>query len=318
MNPKAALSRAGWLILTLCCCVSSTQAHERSQVKSRLVVDDAGGVAITIDLATPDVAELLGLPEDANLVALGARFDERLPGALAKWIDVRGDGRDCPRRLRRWRALELEGVRLEGTATCASPVRLRLHWTAGSLTRLKLSNVAEVVGAEAPCNSSLECAGKLFCLAVGPNRSGACWPAVEAGGPCGASVDPLAAAIRDVDVNKAHPPCQGYCRVRHCADHAEAGQPCAAERRCRAGFSCTEGRCAKTQRAALDEACNAKRRCTTGACVDGRCRLQKSVGQPCSRSADCRGVCGKEVKGARTCEPRCEAAGPWTTESKPR
>lgn len=121
MKPKTALSKAMWVLVSLCGWVSAAQAHERSQVKSRLVVNDAGVVALTIDLATADVAELLGLPEDANLVALGARFDERLPGALTKWIDVRGDGRDCPRRLVRWRALELEGVRLEGTATTWTP-----------------------------------------------------------------------------------------------------------------------------------------------------------------------------------------------------
>ena len=118
---------------------------------------------------------------------------------------------------------------------------------------------------KAACRSSLECAGDRFCLGAGPNRQGACWSAVAVGGPCGGAFDSLAAALRDVDASKAHPACQGYCRMRKCAALAERGEACARDRRCREGLSCVDGACVQGELVVATEVASRSPRCAAAA-----------------------------------------------------
>ncbi len=126
-------------LLWLACLASAAQAHDRPRATTRLVVDEAGAVAIRVDLARDDAAELLGLAAGRSLDVVARSFDAGLPGALPEWIGVSAGGRACPVRFTGWRPTELRGIRLEGVASCPEVGTLRLDWGAPAL-----STVAEV------------------------------------------------------------------------------------------------------------------------------------------------------------------------------
>ncbi|WCQ95859.1 hypothetical protein [Sorangium sp. Soce836] len=76
--------------------------------------------------------------------------------------------------------------------------------------------VRGALGEGARCRSSLECADGLRCDGVGPTDAGIC-RAPRAAGPCGLSVDALAAVTRQTRYAEAHPECRGRCAGRACA-----------------------------------------------------------------------------------------------------
>ncbi|WP_437951654.1 hypothetical protein WME98_13250 [Sorangium sp. So ce296] len=76
--------------------------------------------------------------------------------------------------------------------------------------------VRGALGEGARCRSSLECVDGLRCDGVGPTDAGIC-RAPRAAGPCGLSVDALAAVTRQTRYAEAHPECRGRCAGRACA-----------------------------------------------------------------------------------------------------
>ncbi|MGK4001952.1 hypothetical protein WMF31_04970 [Sorangium sp. So ce1036] len=82
--------------------------------------------------------------------------------------------------------------------------------------------VRGTLGVGARCRSSLECVDGLRCDGAGPTDAGAC-RAPRAVGPCGRSVDALAAVTRQTRFAEAHPECRGHCAGRACADGAPPG-----------------------------------------------------------------------------------------------
>lgn len=77
--------------------------------------------------------------------------------------------------------------------------------------------VRGTLGVGARCRSSLECVDGLHCDGAGPTDAGTC-RAPRAAGPCGLSVDALAAVTRQTRSAEAHPECRGRCAGRVCVD----------------------------------------------------------------------------------------------------
>lgn len=96
----------------------------------------------------------------------------------------------------------------------------------------------------ARCRSSLECLEGLRCHGVGPTNAGQCGAPRDEDGACGASVDSLAAYVRQNDYELRHPECRGWCNGRRCAAAISRGARCVQSAQCTAGSSCTGRTCA--------------------------------------------------------------------------
>jgi len=155
------------------------------------------------------------------------------------------------------------------------------------------------------CRSHLECRKGLHCAGVGPLRRGRCMPPKEEGYMCGTGVDPLAAYIGQVVLNKDHPECQGFCRKNRCLSRKRIKNGCSADIHCVSGEHCANGKCQKGHYARLGKACTG--RCEAGArCVNLRCASLKKIGEACKTDFECRGACLIE-KGKKTgkCGMQC-------------
>ncbi|WP_437632150.1 hypothetical protein [Sorangium sp. So ce854] len=142
----------------------------------------------------------------------------------------------------------------------------------------------------ARCRSSLECVDGLRCDGAGPTDAGICRPP-RAGGPCGLSVDALAAVTRQTRHADAHPECRGHCAGRACADDVPLGGRCESHAACGRGRRCVGGRCSDAPLPPAGAACLGGL-CAPGArCVGGRCAAPKAEGEACTRDGECRAAC---------------------------
>ncbi|WP_437741598.1 hypothetical protein WMF39_39180 [Sorangium sp. So ce1504] len=161
----------------------------------------------------------------------------------------------------------------------------------------------------ARCRSSLECAGGLRCEGAGPTDAGTC-RAPRAAGPCGLSVDALAAVTRQTRYAEAHPECRGHCAGRACADDVPLGGRCEAHAACGRARRCVDARCSEAALPPAGAACLGGL-CAAGArCVDGRCAAPKAEGEACTRDGECRAACVRRARGGAArgvCGMRCAA-----------
>jgi hypothetical protein len=161
----------------------------------------------------------------------------------------------------------------------------------------------------AACRSSLECAGALRCQGAGPTQVGKCEPALEAGSPCGRTVDALAPFTRQGQVDRQHPECAGSCDRRHlCMEKVATGGPCVTSAQCGAGARCAAGRCVAGAEAAAGEACTGDD-CAPGLrCYKGKCLVPGREGARCDSDFECQGGCLKDgAKGPGRCGAKCTA-----------
>ncbi|WP_437732287.1 hypothetical protein [Sorangium sp. So ce1335] len=165
----------------------------------------------------------------------------------------------------------------------------------------------------ARCRSSLECVDGLRCDGAGPTDAGIC-RVPRATGPCGLSVDALAAVTRQTRHADAHPECRGHCAGRACADDVPLGGRCEAHAACGRGRRCIDGRCSDAPLPPAGAACLGGL-CAPGArCADGRCAALKAEGEACTRDGECRAACvrpgGRAAApggAAGVCGKRCAA-----------
>ncbi|WP_437276989.1 hypothetical protein WME90_37950 [Sorangium sp. So ce375] len=169
--------------------------------------------------------------------------------------------------------------------------------------------VRGALGEGARCRSSLECADGLRCDGAGPTDAGTC-RAPRAAGPCGLSVDVLAAVTRQTRYDEAHPECRGHCAGRACADDVPLGGRCEADAACGRGRRCVDARCSEAALPPAGAACLGGH-CAPGArCVDGRCAAPKAEGEACARDGECRAACvrgGRAGASSGVCGMRCAA-----------
>ncbi|WP_437830130.1 hypothetical protein [Sorangium sp. So ce1153] len=153
--------------------------------------------------------------------------------------------------------------------------------------------VRGALGEGARCRSSLECVDGLRCEGAGPTDAGSCRPP-RAAGPCGLSVDALAAVTRQSRYADAHPECGGHCAGRACADDVPLGGRCEAHAACGRGRRCVDARCSEAPLPPIGAACLGglcAPPATAARCVDGRCAAPKAEGEACARDAECRAAC---------------------------
>ncbi|AUX47124.1 alpha-ketoglutarate decarboxylase [Sorangium cellulosum] len=171
--------------------------------------------------------------------------------------------------------------------------------------------VRGALGDGARCRSSLECAGGLRCDGAGPTDAGVC-RAPLAAGPCGLSVDALAAVTRQTRYAEAHPECRGHCAGRACAPDVPLGGRCEDHAACGRGRRCVDARCSDAPLPPAGAACLGGL-CAPGArCVEGRCGAPRAEGEACARDAECRAACvrpdGRAAGAGGVCGKRCAAA----------
>ncbi len=170
--------------------------------------------------------------------------------------------------------------------------------------------VRGALGEGARCRSSLECADGLRCDGAGPTDAGIC-RAPRAAGPCGLSVDALAAVTRQTRYAESHPECRGHCAGRACADDVPPGGRCEAHADCGRGRRCVDARCSAAPLPPAGAACLGGL-CAPGArCVDGRCAAPRAEGAACARDSECRAACvrpgGRAGGAGGVCGMRCAA-----------
>jgi len=156
------------------------------------------------------------------------------------------------------------------------------------------------------CRSSLECRSGMRCAGAGPTSVGICAAPARPGEACGTAVDVLATYTRQVRVEAAHPPCDGYCDMHRCIAFVAPGAACASSVACGAGQDCRDGRCGARVMAKRGEACPGGS-CEAGLrCYRGRCVAPGPAGAACASDFECQGGCAKREAGAGVCGRRCD------------
>ncbi len=141
----------------------------------------------------------------------------------------------------------------------------------------------------ARCRSVLECKEGLTCRGASPTQPGVCAPPTPVGGGCGGTADPLVAYTRQLDLEKRHPECAGWCERGRCAPLAEEGQSCGASKQCARGH-CMAGKCTAAALPRSGEACFDACEAPSS-CLSRKCAMPKSAGETCSGPFECKGVC---------------------------
>ena len=119
------------------------QAHDTGDARGTLRVAADGTVDLELKMARADVAELLGLADDAPDGALDPRLGE-VSGRLASWLTLVGEPTPCL-----WQDVQVapagvRGLAITARAACPVAAELVLTWPAASLTRLAVSLTAAV------------------------------------------------------------------------------------------------------------------------------------------------------------------------------
>ncbi len=152
----------------------------------------------------------------------------------------------------------------------------------------------------ARCRSVLECKDGLTCRGSSPTQTGVCADPSPAGGGCGGTADPLVAYTRQLDRDKRHPECAGWCERGRCTPFAGDGQACRASKQCARGH-CRSGKCSTSALPKSTEPCFDV--CEApAACLAGKCAVAKATGEACSSPFECKascvsGKCGMKCSG---------------------
>lgn len=176
------------------------------------------------------------------------------------------------------------------------------------------------IAAGQKCRSSLECAGSLRCLGVGPTTTGSCGAPKSTGELCGGTVDTLAGYTRQSDVDKRHPECKERCIKRKCAPPVAEGGACQTTADCGDGLQCILVTSTAAPKLGFPQKkCVAKalpkegEPCPGGVCegdlrcIRNRCAARKAAGEECTADFECRGGCLEGDAGERgKCGPRCD------------
>jgi hypothetical protein len=162
---------------------------------------------------------------------------------------------------------------------------------------------------KARCRSSLECSGSLRCQGLSAIDVGTCGHPQATGASCALAIDTLATFARQEPIDRAHPECTGYCRVRRCTDAVAVGGACKADAECGRG-RCEKGACTMAPLPAVGQPCSAT--CAAGArCSNGVCTAAKAEGASCDRDTECRGSCVHDAGGtAGSCTKSCPKTRP--------
>lgn len=151
----------------------------------------------------------------------------------------------------------------------------------------------------APCRSSLECRGDMHCHGAGPTQPGVCGPPRPLGAACNRAVDPLAAYLRNDELDRERPECQGACVHNRCARPAAIGAECVSSAQCGPGRHCGGGVCVEGASGREGQPCTAGG-CESGLrCVNGRCMTPAAGGAACGSDFECRGACLRGDGGGR-------------------
>lgn len=156
------------------------------------------------------------------------------------------------------------------------------------------------------CRSSLECAGDLRCLGVGPTDTGVCRKAPPAGYPCALAVDTLAALTRQDALDLQHPECDGYCTQRRCRDFLALHDACKISKECGEGRVCLGGTCEEGSLPGEGQPCPKNACASDLRCEKGTCFARKKAGSVCVTDGECRGGCLRGDGGKEgTCGMKC-------------
>ena len=208
-------------------------------------------------------------------------------------------------------AIEVGGVKLleekiEGCAKAIAAQHEGCDWVGPTplpTPRECFGLVAGLVKPGARCRSTLECPDTMRCLGSGPTDRGRCGPSAPPGFACNTGVDPLVTYLRQTDVDKKRPACDGFCDRQRCRKAVPAGEKCISSVMCESGHRCKEGICTKGEKSALGEPC------IGGDCPEGLrcsqkiCKKPGKPGDPCEVNTDCVSVCE-----AKRCKTSCQVA----------
>ena len=169
------------------------------------------------------------------------------------------------------------------------------------------------------CRSSLECAGDLRCVGLGPTTIGKCGAAGGDGESCGGTVDALAGFARQNDVDKRHPECKERCIKHKCSAPVGENGACLISADCQDGMQCLVGSgTAQKTGVALRKCVPGKAPATAGEpcpggvcegnlqCIRSKCAARKPTGEACTDDFECRGGCLRDGGTKGTCGPRCD------------
>lgn len=171
------------------------------------------------------------------------------------------------------------------------------------------------------CRSTLECAGELHCIGLGPTTIGKCGAPSAGGESCGGTVDPLVGFARQTDSDKRHPQCKERCIKHQCQPAVADGAPCLISGDCQEGLQCLPvPGAAKDHRGIAPKKCVAGKTpgkegdpcpggvCESGMqCIRGKCAARKAGGEACTDDFECRGGCLRDDAGTKgKCGPRCD------------
>lgn len=163
--------------------------------------------------------------------------------------------------------------------------------------------------AGAACRSNLECEGSLQCNNAGPTQAGTCAGPRPLGAPCAGGSDVLATYTRQVEVDRAHPECDGYCGSHRCQAITPVDGACKVNLECGPGRACASGKCVEAPKdLAVGAACPGLG-CAEGLrCVAGACLKPASAGAACGNDFECEGVCVKKniLDNAGVCGTICQ------------
>jgi hypothetical protein len=164
------------------------------------------------------------------------------------------------------------------------------------------------LGEKARCRSSLECSGTLRCQGLSAIDVGTCGRPKPTGAACALANDMLSIFTRQEPIDRTHPECGGYCRVRKCTDAVPAGGACKADAECGRG-RCEKGACTMAPLPTVGQPCSVA--CAAGArCSSGVCTVAKAEGAACASDPECRGACVHDDGGAGSCTKSCPKTRP--------
>jgi hypothetical protein len=133
-----------WFVAAALLVPAAAAAHSASRGQSRWVVDEAGDVAITIDVREDDVLDLfdIDVAHDDERPALAPRLQKTLPRVLK----LSGDGRPCALQDIDWTRRGQRTIQLRARADCAAGVRrLVVDWGLSAHGSLDLVSHAQVL-----------------------------------------------------------------------------------------------------------------------------------------------------------------------------
>lgn len=169
------------------------------------------------------------------------------------------------------------------------------------------------------CRSSLECAGDMHCVGLGPTTPGKCGTMSTGGEACGGTVDPLVGFARQTDIEKRHPTCKDRCIKHQCQPPVAENAACLISSDCQEGLQCLPApnapktgivpkKCVAGKTPGKDgEPCPGGVCEGTLQCIKGKCTSRKGTGEECTDDYECKGGCLRADGGTKgKCGQRCD------------